>query len=376
MYRHIPLVALSLFSSCSSPPAATARRRQPRRVRRSSSSPSRRGGEPGLSRRDPRPPRAGAGLPHRRQGHPPAGGSRRAGEEGPAPGRTRSPGRAPATGGGAGQVSAAEANLQTVRASTGATAPCSTATWSAIPSSRTSRTATAPARRIRAEFNVADNQAGCARAQDGVIASRRVEVGQVVAAGQTVFSLAADGEREVLIGLPEHSFERFRIGQPVSVELWSQRDRRFAGHIRELSPAADPQSRTFAARVAFDDRATPAELGQSARVCSPPRRCRYRFVGADRRGRPGVRLGRTGQLDPAPAAGAHRSLCRGPCAGARRPEGWRLGGGHRGPGASRRAAGASDRPGQPHGETGGQGVVACPSTFPPGRCRIARSSCT
>lgn len=70
----------------------------------------------------------------------------------------------------------------------------------------------------------------------------------------------------MLIGLPEHSFERFRIGQPVSVELWSQRDRRFAGHIRELSPAADPQSRTFAARVAFDDRATPAELGQSARV--------------------------------------------------------------------------------------------------------------
>ncbi|MGV8161564.1 efflux RND transporter periplasmic adaptor subunit, partial [Pseudomonas aeruginosa] len=61
-------------------------------------------------------------------------------------------------------------------------------------------------------------------------------------------------------------FERFRICQPVSVELWAQRDRRFAGHIRELSPAADPQSRTFAARVAFDDRATPAELGQGARV--------------------------------------------------------------------------------------------------------------
>lgn len=93
-------------------------------------------------------------------------------------------------------------------------------------------------KQIRAEFNVADNQAGYAvlrSPQDGVIASRRVEVGQVVAAGQTVFSLAADGEREVLIGLPEHSFERFRIGQPVSVELWSQRDRRFAGHIRELA---------------------------------------------------------------------------------------------------------------------------------------------
>jgi multidrug efflux system membrane fusion protein len=54
-----------------------------------------------------------------------------------------------------------------------------------------------------------------------VIAKRQVEVGQVVAAGQTVFTLAADGEREVVIGLPEQQFARFRVGQPVSVELWS-----------------------------------------------------------------------------------------------------------------------------------------------------------
>ena len=55
-------------------------------------------------------------------------------------------------------------------------------------------------------------------------------------------------------------------GQPVSVELWSQPDQRFAGRIRELSPAADPKSRTFAARVAFTGGKVPAELGQSARV--------------------------------------------------------------------------------------------------------------
>ncbi|MGY2337615.1 efflux RND transporter periplasmic adaptor subunit, partial [Pseudomonas sp. SDO5511_1_S431] len=36
--------------------------------------------------------------------------------------------------------------------------------------------------------------------------------------------------------------------------------------IRELSPAADPKSRTFAARVAFSGAKVPAELGQSARV--------------------------------------------------------------------------------------------------------------
>ncbi|KHL69703.1 MULTISPECIES: efflux RND transporter periplasmic adaptor subunit [Pseudomonas] len=133
----------------------------------------------------------------------------------------------------------------------------------------TYRSAEAQFQQVRAQYDVARNQATYAvlRApQDGVIASRRIEVGQVVAAGQTVFTLAADGEREVAISLPEQALERFRIGQEVAVELWSQPGRRFTGQIRELAPAADPQSRTFAARVAFQENGVPAELGQSARV--------------------------------------------------------------------------------------------------------------
>ncbi|ROL65286.1 efflux transporter periplasmic adaptor subunit, partial [Pseudomonas protegens] len=124
-------------------------------------------------------------------------------------------------------------------------------------------------KQIKAEFDVANNQAGYAvlRApQDGVVAKRAVEVGQVVAAGQTVFTLATDGEREVLISFPEQNYGRFKVGQPVSVELWTQPGQRFDGRIRELSPAADPKSRTFAARIAFSAGKVAAELGQSARV--------------------------------------------------------------------------------------------------------------
>jgi multidrug efflux system membrane fusion protein len=131
------------------------------------------------------------------------------------------------------------------------------------------RAGAARLKQMRAEYQVANNQADYAvlRApQDGVVFQRQVEVGQVVAAGQTVFSLAADGEREVLISLPEQNFEGFAIGQAVTVQLWSQPDQRFAGSIRELAPAADPRSRTFAARVAFSAGQVPAELGQSARV--------------------------------------------------------------------------------------------------------------
>lgn len=128
-------------------------------------------------------------------------------------------------------------------------------------------------RQIKAQLEVADNQAGYAvlRApQAGVIARRLLETGQVVAAGQTVLVLAADGEREVAISLPEHSVAQLRIGQPVSVELWSQPEQRFAGQIRELSPSADPRSRTFAARVAFSSGEVPAQIGQSARVFIAP----------------------------------------------------------------------------------------------------------
>lgn len=131
------------------------------------------------------------------------------------------------------------------------------------------RSGEARLKQVKAEYNVASNQAGYAvlrASQNGVIASRLAEVGQVVAAGQQVFTLAADGDREVVIGLPEHAIERFRIGQKVAVELWSQPGKRYAGLVRELSPAADPQSRTFAARVAFSEAKVPAELGQSARV--------------------------------------------------------------------------------------------------------------
>lgn len=131
------------------------------------------------------------------------------------------------------------------------------------------RAGEAKLQQLRAEQDVASNQASYAvlRApQNGVIAQRQVEVGQVVAAGQTVFTLAADGDREVLISLPEQAFGRFKIGLPVSVELWSQPGQRFSGRIRELSPAADPKSRTFAARIAFTAGKVPAELGQSARV--------------------------------------------------------------------------------------------------------------
>lgn len=131
------------------------------------------------------------------------------------------------------------------------------------------RAAQAKERQARAQWDVARNQAGYSKlfAPDaGIIASRQAEAGQVVAAGQAVFTLAVDGEREIAIAIPEQRIAQFKLGQKVSVALWAQAGSRFPGHIRELSPSADPQTRTYAARVTLDAGTALAELGQTARV--------------------------------------------------------------------------------------------------------------
>lgn len=126
------------------------------------------------------------------------------------------------------------------------------------------------AKAARANLDVARNQAGYSQLRaprDGVIAARQAEAGQVVAAGQAVFSLAGDAGREIAIALPESVIRGFRVGQPVLVELWNAPATRLPGTIREIAPAADPQTRTYAARVALAGAAADAvELGQSARV--------------------------------------------------------------------------------------------------------------
>ena len=122
----------------------------------------------------------------------------------------------------------------------------------------------------RAEVEVASNQAAYSQlraTRDGVIAARQAEAGQVVAAGQTVFTLAGDAGREVAIALPETRIRDFHAGQRVLVELWNAPGTRLPGTIREIAPAADPQARTYAARIALGATAAQAvELGQSARV--------------------------------------------------------------------------------------------------------------
>jgi RND family efflux transporter MFP subunit len=98
----------------------------------------------------------------------------------------------------------------------------------------------------------------------GVVAAVFAEPGQVLAAGQAVFRLARDGAREVAIAVPESRVAALKVGAGGTAELWD--GRRFSGQVREIAPAADAATRTFAVRFALADAPADLPLGLSASV--------------------------------------------------------------------------------------------------------------
>lgn len=101
--------------------------------------------------------------------------------------------------------------------------------------------------------------------KNGVITERNIEIGQVIAAGQAAYQLAIDGDREVVIGVPEQAVNQIKVGRDAWVTLWSNPDDKFAAYVREISPAAD-SSRTFSVKVALKEGQGNIQIGQSARV--------------------------------------------------------------------------------------------------------------
>jgi len=82
----------------------------------------------------------------------------------------------------------------------------------------------------------------------GVVTLVQAEVGQVMAQGQGVVKVARTDELEILVGVPENRLKVVREASDASFELWSDPGRRHAARLRELSPSADPMTRTYPAR--------------------------------------------------------------------------------------------------------------------------------
>jgi RND family efflux transporter MFP subunit len=121
----------------------------------------------------------------------------------------------------------------------------------------------------KAQLDVADNQntyAVLAADRAGVITTVEADAGQVVAAGQTVVRLARDGEKEVLITVPENRLPEVQSARDIEVTLWAAQNARYAGKIREIAPNADAVTRTYAVRIAVPGADAAMRLGMTATV--------------------------------------------------------------------------------------------------------------
>ena len=84
--------------------------------------------------------------------------------------------------------------------------------------------------------------------QSGVVTAVRFEVGQVVAEGQPVISIADEGEPEVVVDIPEDDLGWFKSAH-FTASLASEPGKTFEVALRELAPQAAQQTRTFRARL-------------------------------------------------------------------------------------------------------------------------------
>lgn len=86
---------------------------------------------------------------------------------------------------------------------------------------------------------------------NGLILTRAVEPGQTVSAGSPpVFTIAKDGEMELLARLSEEDLARISVGTPVAVTPVGL-DRSYTGQVWQIDPTIDPQTRQGTARVAL-----------------------------------------------------------------------------------------------------------------------------
>lgn len=100
---------------------------------------------------------------------------------------------------------------------------------------------------------------------DGLITAIQGEAGQVVNIGQTVVQLMQGKELEAVISIPENRLALIRDLKP-TISFWSNPDASVAAKLREVSPIADPISRTYDAKFTFLEGASDLSIGMTATV--------------------------------------------------------------------------------------------------------------
>jgi RND family efflux transporter MFP subunit len=73
-------------------------------------------------------------------------------------------------------------------------------------------------------------------------------------------------ETEVLVAVPESRMVEVKPGTPVTIKMWANPSKAYAGRVREIAPAADSATRAFNVRVSVTDADDMVKLGMTAGV--------------------------------------------------------------------------------------------------------------
>ena len=100
----------------------------------------------------------------------------------------------------------------------------------------------------------------------GVVTAVSADVGQVVAPGHTVVTVARPDVREALVDIRADFPVPLRVGLPFSISLELLPTVQVEGRIREIAPQADPVTRTYRVRIALRDPPPSFRLGSTVTV--------------------------------------------------------------------------------------------------------------
>ncbi|TKC90278.1 efflux RND transporter periplasmic adaptor subunit [Trinickia terrae] len=100
----------------------------------------------------------------------------------------------------------------------------------------------------------------------GVITAENADTGQNVSSGQAVYQLAWSGDVDIVCDAPESALAALAIGKTATITLPALPGKRFTARVREVSPAADPQSRTYRTKLTLEAPSPEVRLGMTADV--------------------------------------------------------------------------------------------------------------
>jgi membrane fusion protein, multidrug efflux system len=108
--------------------------------------------------------------------------------------------------------------------------------------------------------------------RDGVVTAVGPDAGQVVEVGEMVVRVAQPEEREAVFDIAEAGVRSAPKDPVIEVALAGAPDIKTLGHVREVSPQADPVTRTHTVRIALENPPDAIRLGATVtgRLKQPP----------------------------------------------------------------------------------------------------------